>query len=61
MCKPMRVVIDAKDLELAEGILLALRENGLLRDGNDVQAILEAFDEATPVPEMPTGGGLALL
>ncbi len=53
MCKRMRMEMAEDDLELLEGLVLALREKGMLKDGNQVTGILEALDEATPVPELP--------
>jgi len=53
MCKRMRLEMDEDQLELLEGLVLAIRENGLLKDGNQVTSILEALDAATPVPELP--------
>lgn len=61
MCKRLRIEMDADDKELLEGLVLALKHEGLLREGVDVSRILDALDEARPVSPMPTGGGLALL
>jgi len=57
MCQEMRVVFKAKDLELCTGLVLALQERGLLRDGNKVAGILESLEAATPVPELPQAQG----
>lgn len=57
----MRIEISEDDLVLLEGLVLALQHTGQLRVGVEVGPIIDALDEAQPVPELPKGGGLALL